>query len=262
MALALAPARTFCFAVSDVPGDDLASIGSGPCVADPTRVQHIMEILKRVDLFGKIAPSFRQYLLDTARGVIPETPKDSHPAFAHVDARVIASNAIALNAAAAAARRHGFDTLVEDEPLVGDAAEAGARVADVLLTMGVHDNGGATHCRLWGGETTVSLRGPAPAGGRCQELALAAAQRLATAGERASSIAILAAGTDGRDGTTNAAGAIIDGATWDAIRAAAHDPAASLRMHESHAALASVNALFSPGLTGTNVMDVVIGLVN
>ena len=260
MALILAPARTYCFAVSDVTGDDLAAIGSGPCVPDPTRVQHVIDLLQSVNLLGKISPSFRQYLRDTVRGVIPETPKASHPAFAHVTARVISNNGTALTAAASAARRMGFVTSVREQALVGDAAIAGEKVVDALLTAREKAERGSTHCMIWGGETTVTFRGPAPRGGRCQELALAASKYLADAGDRATGISLLAAGTDGRDGVTDAAGAIVDAATWSTIRAA-RDPAAALRNHESYDALATANALFSPGLTGTNVMDVTIGLV-
>lgn len=260
MALALAPARTQCFAVSDVPGDDLSSIGSGPCVPDPTRIQQVIDILRGTQLFGKVSSSFRQYLHDASRGVIPETPKASHPAFAHVSARVVSNNSVALNAAAAAARRVGLDTEVRIQPLVGDAANAGATVVESLLAARDRAARGSSHCVIWGGETTVSLGGPAPRGGRCQELALAASKHLADAGERASGIAVLAAGTDGRDGMTDAAGAIVDGTTWNAIREA-RDAAAALRNHESYDALASVEALFTPGPTGTNVMDVTIGLI-
>ena len=261
MARALAPAPTYCFVVSDVPGDDLATIGSGPCVADPTRVDQVIDLLKRSGLFGKISSSMRQYLLDTARGAIPETLKPAHPAFAHVSARVIANNASALNAVATTARRSGFTTTVHEQPIVGDAAAAGTRVAETLLAIHERAEAGSAHCVIWGGETTVTLRGPSPAGGRCQELALAAAQHLAGAGERARGISALAAGTDGRDGATDAAGAVVDASTWTAITNAGRDPAAALRAHESYDALASVNALFKPGMTGTNVMDVVIGLV-
>ena len=261
LALALAPARTYCFAVSDVPGDDLASIGSGPCVPDPTRVQQVIDLLQGVQLFGKISPSYRQYLLDTARGAIPETPKASHPAFAHVSARVVANNTGALSAAAAAARRFGFQTVVHDEPLVGDTAAAAAKVVQSLLAVRTRATPATTYCSIWGGETTVALRGSAAAGGRCQEFALAAAAQLASAGERANGIHLLAGGTDGRDGKTDAAGAVIDASTWRAITEAGRDAPAALRAHESHDALAAVNALFSPGPTGTNVMDVTIGLV-
>lgn len=261
LALALAPARTYCFAVSDVPRDDLATIGSGPCVPDPTRIQQVIELLESVKLFGKISASFRQYLFDIARGAIPETPKPSHPAFAHVSARVIANNATALSGAAAAARRMGFVTTVREDPLAGDAATAGIRLAETLIAARDRAERGSTQCFVWGGETTVALNGPAPAGGRCQELALAASKHLADAGERAAGITLLAAGTDGRDGPTDAAGAVIDESTWAAISATGRDPGAALRAHESHEALGAANALFSPGLSGTNVMDVAIGLI-
>lgn len=261
LTLALAPARSFCFAVSDVPGDDIASIGSGPCVADPTRVQTVLDSLKRVGLFDKLPPSFREYLLDTVRGVTPETPKASHPAFAHVTARVIANNAIALNAAAAAARRSGFETVLHQAPLVGEASTAGERIARDLVALRRSARQGSVHCHIWGGETTVALRGPAPPGGRCQELALAAARELAGAGDDARGIALLAAGTDGRDGPTDAAGAVVDENTWSAIGAAGRDASAALHAHESYDALASAGALFKPGLTGTNVMDITVGLV-
>lgn len=261
LALALAPARSYCLAVSDVPGDDLASIGSGPCVPDPTRVHAVIDSLRRVGLFDRLPSSFHQHLVDTARGVVPETPKASHPAFAHVTARVIANNALALDAAGAAAKRAGFETMVYNAPVVGDAAAAGERLALELLALRASARPGSAHCHIWGGETTVALRGPAPAGGRCQELALAAARHLAAAGEAARGISLLAAGTDGRDGSTDAAGAIVDDTTWHTIAAAGRDPEASLRAHESYDALAAADALFKPGMTGTNVMDVTIGLV-
>jgi hydroxypyruvate reductase len=111
-------------------------------------------------------------------------------------------------------------------------------------------------CFIWGGETTVTL-GPSPGlGGRCQELALAAAHVLAGRGGPA----LLAAGTDGRDGPTDAAGAIVDGSTWAAIAAAGRDPQRDLARHDAYAALNAVGGLLRPGLTGTNVMDIVIGV--
>ena len=260
MALTLAPARTYCFAASDVTGDDLATIGSGPVVPDPTRVQEVIDLLKSVQLLGKISSSFRQFLVDTTRGAVPETPKAAHPAFAHVSAKVVANNTAALRAAATAAQRQGLNPIVRDQPLVGDAAAAGARVVEALLVVRARAERGSTQCCIWGGETTVALRGPAAPGGRCQELALSASKHLADAGEQGEGITLLAAGTDGRDGTTNAAGAVVDATTWRTI-SAGRDAAAALRNHESHDALSAADALFSPGLTGTNVMDVTIGLV-
>jgi glycerate 2-kinase len=101
----------------------------------------------------------------------------------------------------------------------------------------------------------------ASGGGRCQELALAAAQVLQGAGENAAGIALLAAGTDGRDGATDAAGAIVDSSTWADIAAAGRDPGHALASHESYGALQSANAVIPRRVTGTNVNDVVIGLV-
>jgi len=261
LALALAPARTYCFAVSDVPGDDIASIGSGPCVPDPTTVHQAIEILKRAELFSQIPASFRQYLVDSVRGVVPDTPKVSHPAFAHVTPHVIANNAGALRAAAAAARRAGASTTVHERVLVGDAATAGAQIAESLLEVRATAKLGSTVCVLWGGETTVRVPVAGVPGGRCQELALAAAQRLGRAGDTASGITLLAAGTDGRDGNTDAAGAFADSSTWGAIAAAGRDPLADLQDHRAHDALGAAHALFVQGPTGTNVMDVVLGVV-
>jgi glycerate 2-kinase len=169
---------------------------------------------------------------------------------------------VALTAAASSARRAGMTTVVNDAPLTGDAATAGARIA-ALLVEARDKPSHAPRVFLWGGETTVHLNGSsaAPVGGRCQEFALAAAQRLSELGERASGITILAAGTDGRDGVTNAAGAVVDASTWSRIKEKGRDPDAALRQHDAHGALSAVNALFSPGLTGTNVMDVTIALV-
>lgn len=261
LALALAPARTYCFAVSDVPGDDLESIGSGPCVPDTARADDVIDILQRHDLYTRIAPGFRRYLVDTARGVIAETPKPEHPAFAHVTARVIAGNSQALTAAAAAARRAGAVAIVDQATLVGDAATAGVRIADALIAARETAAPNGITCHLWGGETTVRLGSSRSAGGRCQELALSAACHLARAGERAAGITILAAGTDGRDGNTSAAGAFVDATTCSAIAASGRDPQSDLEEHRAHDSLAAVHALFSPGATGTNVMDVVFGLV-
>ena len=261
MALALAPAKTYCFAISDVPGDEIASIGSGPCVPDPTLAREVVGSLERAGLFAKIAPNFRQYLLDAQRGVIPETPKDSHPAFAHVTSAVIGTNATALNAAANAARRLGMNVIVEEPPVVGDAAQAAAKLVERMQLVRQRADAGSVHCCIWGGETTVALRNGAAAGGRCQHLALSAARALAAGSSGTDGISLIVAGTDGRDGTTDAAGAIVDSSTWRSIAATGRDPEALLKSFDSNAALASVDALFRPGMTGTNVMDLMIGIV-
>ncbi|HKW46608.1 MAG TPA: DUF4147 domain-containing protein [Gemmatimonadaceae bacterium] len=276
LALAISPAAAHCLAVSDVPGDDLATIGSGPSVPDPSTADDVIEILEDAKLIDRIPKSFRRYMEDVSRGAEPETPKAGHPAFAHGTARVIANNRGALDAAAERARSLGAAAVyVVDAPLVGEAAPAGEAIARWLLELrakgapptGTH----APRIAIWGGETTVTLRSQStrrstpvnvPPGGRCQELALAAARTLHEAGERAKGIALFAAGTDGRDGTTDAAGALVDSSTWSAIQSAGLDPATALAQHASNGVLAAINALYAPGPTGTNVMDVVIGIID
>jgi hydroxypyruvate reductase len=219
----------------------------------------------------------RDHLTAVARGLMPETPKPAHPAFAHVSTHLIGFNRLAVDAVV----RHAGSLSIPAErgsmSLQGEAAGAGETIARVLLERARQ---GARGCVVWGGETTVTLSdsptvagrvhgtrpgalaaGAPPRGGRCQELALAAARLLAETPDVGARITLLAAGTDGRDGPTDAAGAYADASIWNAILRAGQDPAAALAHHESYAALDVVDALLRCGLTGTNVMDVVIGVV-
>jgi glycerate-2-kinase len=274
LALAVAPAAAHCLAVLDVIGDNIADIGSGPSVPDPSTADDVIEILEDAKLFDRLPKSFRTYVTDVSRGAEPETPKVGHPAFAHGTARVIANNRGALDAAAERARALGAAAVYAvDAPLTGEASQRGVDIARWLVELRAKSGAAnAPRIAIWGGETTVTLRAasqkrgstptPPPPGGRCQELALSAARTLAESGERGQGIAILAAGTDGRDGTTNVAGAFIDAATWTAIQSAGHDPIRALEQHDAHSVLGAVGALFAPGPTGTNVMDVVIGVID
>jgi glycerate-2-kinase len=268
LALALAPAATHCLAMSDVAGDDLGVIGSGPCVPDPTTVRDVLGILEGSSLLSRLPQSYRDYLTGVAQRTIPETPTSAHPAFAHVTARVIGNNRLAVDAAAARARHHGFVVEIVDAPLSGDAARAGEAIAHRLLEVRADRRAvPGTRCIVWGGETTVTLGGApsggrATGGGRCQELALAAARVLQQPRDsHDGGIQLVAAGTDGRDGATDAAGAIVDDTTWEAIAAAGRDPAQALAVHESYGALRAAGALIGRRDTGTNVNDVVIGIV-
>jgi glycerate 2-kinase len=280
LAQALAPARVRVLVVSDVIGDDLASIGSGPCVPDPSTAVQVRRLLEGAGLWQRIPAAARKCLAEVEAGTMTETPKPGDQAFANVTLELIASNRLALEAAAKRAAELGLAPVVAETPLAGEAATAGASVAATLLhncgrysipqpeelrASGGPEVGalrqpelrGSGRCWIWGGETTVTLGSSAGVGGRCQELALAAARALAG---RASSSALLAAGTDGRDGPTDAAGAIVDGSTWGAIAAAGRDPERDLAGHNAYPALDAAGALLRPGLTGTNVMDVVMGV--
>lgn len=263
LALALAPAATHCLAMSDVANDDLSVIGSGPCVPDTTTVKDVTAILERANLLARIPATYRDYLNGVSRGTTPETPTVAHPAFAHVTARVIGNTQLAIDGAAASAQSHALSTDVVSARLSGESARAGEAIARELIAL--RARGASGHCMIWGGETTVTLAGNSSGrpsgGGRCQELALAAARVLHEAGDSAAGITLIAAGTDGRDGATDAAGAIVDSATWTDIASAGRDPAQALATHESHGALLSAHALVPRRETGTNVNDVVIGVV-
>ncbi len=262
LAQGLAPARVRVLVVSDVIGDDFASIGSGPCVPDSSTAVEVRELLEDARLWDRIPAAGRHLLAEAEAGRMPETPKPGDQVFANVTIELVASNRLALEAAGKRAAELGLAPVVAETPLAGEASAAGASIAATLL-----DNCGRNNipqpepfhgrCCIWGGETTVTLGSSAGLGGRCQELALAAARVL---GGGPSGSVLLAAGTDGRDGPTDAAGAIVDGTTWAAIAAAGRDPQGDLEGHNAYRALDAAGALLRPGLTGTNVMDVVIGV--
>ena len=269
LAVALAPARTHALLISDVESDEPADIASGPCTPDPNSAVDVIAILERTGLHARIAAPMREYLAAVARRALPETPRATHPAFAHVTTRIIGSNRLSTEAAARRATELSLGVQNHGSTLRGDAADAGASIAEALLERARH---GWRGCAIWGGETTVQLGAPAPGahdgsasgaplGGRCQELALSAARVLAEGGDAAKRVTLLAAGTDGRDGPTDAAGAFADATVWQAIGATGRSPDAALARHESYAALDAVGALHRRGHTGTNVRDVVIAVL-
>ncbi|MEW6444835.1 MAG: DUF4147 domain-containing protein [Pseudomonadota bacterium] len=225
--------RAVVLMMSDVPGDDPASIGSGP-----------LSLCTELPLPDEL-PDWMRDLLDAA----PPMPAANDTRWASVETRILASNATALDGAVRAAFCLGLPIHRHDFLLRGDAAEAGVWLVRQLVDAapGVH---------LWGGETTVNLPEQPGRGGRNQHLALSAALQLA--GQ--AGITLLAAGTDGTDGPTDDAGACVDGATAAAIRAAGIAPEDALRRADSGTALAVVDALVRTGPTGTNVMDVVLAL--
>jgi glycerate 2-kinase len=261
LARALAPARTRVFIVSDVVGDDLSSIGSGPCVPDPTSASEVRTLLEDSNLWSRIPESARRLLRSVESGRLPETAKPDDPIFQRVTSEIIASNRHALEAAARRAEELGLEALLFDQLIQGEAAITGRGLARRLLehcTSDVSADRSKSICLIWGGETTVTFGDQPPGlGGRCQELALAAAAVLR---DSSNPVAFLAAGTDGRDGPTDAAGAVVHNHTWPAIAQAGRDPTRDLTSHNAYYALDSVGALLRTGLTGTNVMDVMLGI--
>jgi glycerate-2-kinase len=252
LAAALHPRLVTVLCLSDVIGDDPGTIGSGPCAPDPRWAREVLNLTESLTLPRDLPPSTRRLLERQASGDLPDTPKPEDACFRNLTTHVVASNRLAILGVVERAEALGLPVLAGASDLAGEAREAGIRLGAFLRA-----GGGGANCFIWGGETTVSLgRGTTSPGGRCQELALAAASEL----EGVPGVALLAAGTDGRDGPTDAAGAMVDGSTWSRIAAAGRDPAADLAAHESYAALDGVGALLRTGPTGTNVMDVVIGV--
>jgi hydroxypyruvate reductase len=247
-ALTAGAAACWTLVLSDVVGDDLGTIASGPTVADPTTYADALAVLARYGVTP--SPAVDAQLRRGAAGAVVETPKPGDPVFARVRTQIVGRNADAVAAAAGAARARGYAVTVAGESLAGDAAPAGERVAGRLRAL----PGTGAVGLVAGGETTVRAE-PGGVGGRCQHLAVAAA--LVLDGARA---VVLAAGTDGVDGPTGAAGGCVDGETIERARAAGVDARVALETTDSHRFLAATGDLVVTGPTGTNVADVVVAL--
>jgi hydroxypyruvate reductase/glycerate 2-kinase len=243
--------------ISDVVGDPLDVIASGPTAPDPTTFADALIVLERYRLLDKVPPSVVKVLHDGAAGTIPETPKELPPT---VNCRVIGSNAKAIEAAALHAVGLGYRVLSFGPFVEGESREVAVAVAGVIRSIRFRDEPlRPPVCVLIGGETTVALGDGSGKGGRNQEFVLAAAAKLGV-GRRAG-VCVLSGGTDGEDGPTDAAGAV---ATVETLRRAADlglDPRAFLDRHDSYHFFSPVGGLIRTGLTDTNVMDVRVILV-
>ncbi len=253
LALALQGARVLPILLADVPNEDPAMIGSGPVSPDHLAAQHVERVLREAGIAVRIPLSVASTLGAMRAGLLPETPKPGHAAFARVEEPYVVGNAAALDAVAEAAMGAGLGpVLLSHTPLQGDATAAGRVVAHALARAPK----GA--CLAWGGETTVRLPADHGLGGRCQQLALSAAEVLEELGLH--DAWVLAAGTDGRDGPAPASGALVDASTWRRSATAHGEPRRSLRRCDAHAALDAAGALLPPRETGTNVMDIVVAV--
>lgn len=253
LAEALHGAQVIPILLADVPNEDPALIGSGPVSPDPLEARQVEQILREAALAVRIPLSVAATLGAMRAGLLPETPKPGHAAFARVEEPFVVGNQSALDAIAAEATARGCaPVLLSLTPLQGDATAAGRVIAHALARA---PKGALL---AWGGETTVRLPTDHGLGGRCQQLALAAAEVLHDL--RLADGWILAAGTDGQDGPARAAGAVVDGGTWRESAAAGGDPSRSLRRCDAFAALHAVGATLPARETGTNVMDIVVAV--
>jgi hydroxypyruvate reductase len=259
LARAAAPARVVALVLSDVIGDDVSIIASGPTAADPTTYAEALAVLRRRGVLESAPAPVRQRLEAGARGEIPETPKPGEALFRRVTTRVVGSNRLSVEAAARAARSEGFRTLVLSASLEGEAREASRVLVSILRECAEAGRPLAPPaCLLAGGETTVTVRGSGH-GGRNQELVVAASDALASL-PRHAVVASLA--TDGIDGRSEAAGGVADGRTTERARALGLAPAAAfLAESDSRGFLAPLGDLILTGPTGTNVMDLTLLLL-
>ena len=244
------PAPILTLVVSDVPGDDLSSAGSGPTVGDPTTFADAISVLERRRLASSF-PRVLVFLAAGARGEIPESPKPADPRLAHVSAHLLGCSGDALRAAAVVAQQAGFRTCELTRTLRGEARSVGTALAALAGTIAP----GEATALLLAGETTVTVRGGGR-GGRNLELALAAACALADVPERC----LLAAGTDGVDGMSPAAGAVVDGDTLARGAARGRDAASALGRNDAWGFFEGLPDAIVTGPTGTNVADVVFVL--
>ncbi|MEN9509773.1 MAG: hypothetical protein RLZZ621_2336, partial [Gemmatimonadota bacterium] len=291
--------RIATFAISDVIGDDPAVIGSGPCSADTLDDAALLALIDAHDLRPRLERAVATVLGLEGSGKAIAVPAATDAAFARVQYTLIASNRDALAAMATNAEARGLQVLVDETPLAAEAATIGDALARRALELARTVPAGVPLVVLCGGEPVVHLRdtiaramhegdeddarlaeyGDAGAllqglassadeplrGGRMQVLALSAALTLEAAAARghshASRIVVLAAGTDGRDGPTDEAGAIVDAAVPALARRARRTPEKDLLTGHSWFSLDGAGALLRTGLTGTNAMDVVAILI-
>lgn len=253
LAEAAFPAEVGSLVVSDVVGDDISVIASGPTAPDPTTYEDAVQILYENNLWHAVPTPVRSYLSEGARGHHPETPGPEAECFDRTKNTLLGTNRTALAAAREAAEARDYEVRVVSTDVGGEARSVGADHADAMRP----NNSSSPTCWLWGGEPTVTVRGDGK-GGRNQEVALGGALALEDAENPA---VLLSGGTDGIDGPTDAAGAWATPKTAEVARTAGYDPEAHLTENNSYPLFDAIGQLIRTGPTHTNVMDVHIGLV-
>ncbi|MCW3467956.1 glycerate kinase type-2 family protein [Chitinophaga nivalis] len=252
LAQALLPATVCTLILSDVVGDDLSVIGSGPTVPDPTTFADTLAILRKYHLTEKIPPALLQHIENGVAGKIADTPKPGSTGFGHVHNYLTGTNRIALEAAAGKAQELGY----HPQLLAADTTGEVHTTAQYLVQQALQYPGPLPACLLMGGETTVTVTGSGK-GGRNQQLALAAGIALADHPH----ITLLSGGTDGTDGPTDAAGAIVHAQTIKNALKLQLDPNSFLHSNDAWHFFSKAGGLLVTGPTQTNVMDLMIVLI-
>jgi hydroxypyruvate reductase len=247
-----APATLIALLLSDVIGDPLDVIGSGPAAPDASTFHTAWSVFEKYGLIGQLPSSVHARLQAGLRGEIPDTPKPGDPCFARTANLIIGSNRLAVDAAARHARSLGYRPLVLSTTIEGETRDIASMHVEIARECRASGRPARPPvCLISGGETTVTLRGNGK-GGRNMEFVLAAAPRIA--GWPAT--VVLSAGTDGTDGPTDAAGAFADGRTLARAATLSLDPAAALAANDSYPFFAALHDLLITRPTGTNVMDI------
>jgi glycerate-2-kinase len=251
------PATILNLILSDVVGDPLDFIASGPTVPDSTTFSDAVRVLQKYHLWGRAPSSVRQVLTDGEKGLIPETPKAGDEAFKKTHNVIVGNNRSASLAACECLRKTGLNTLLLTASLEGEAREAGIILATIAHEVSVSENPARKPAGIVaGGETTVTVIGKG-LGGRNQEISLAASPKLN--GLDGAVIASLT--TDGVDGPTDAAGAIADGKTLARAAESGLTPERFLLENDSYHFFEELGDLMFTGPTGTNVNDVSVIIV-
>ena len=257
LAEAAFPGTLIALLLSDVTGDDLDVIASGPTVPDGSTFKDCMEIVDKYDLGEKLPPSVIAYLKSGVQGREPETPKPGDRVFDRTFALVIGSCALSVFSAKQKAVELGYNAIILSSCVEGetrDVAKVHTAIAKEVLKSG--NPVSTPGCVISGGETTVTIRGDG-LGGRNMEFVLAAAIEIDGLG----GVTLLSGGTDGTDGPTDSAGAIADGTTVQAARGMGYDATRYLRNNDSYHFFEATGDLLMTGPTMTNVMDLRIFLV-
>lgn len=247
------PARLISLILSDVPGDSIESIASGPTCPDTSTFLDAIEIIERHKIKDKIPENVKDYLLRGVNGLVPESPKTGDRIFARVSNYLIGTNRTALDEAANESRRIGLNAMLIEDMLTGDVEKAGDLIINEALQIKRDSSVRKPAVFLFGGETTLKVAGTG-FGGRNQHLALYCALRL----KDISGITVLAAGTDGSDGPTDAAGAVVDSYTIKKAFKLNIDPDKYLARFDSYNFFKQVGGHIVTGPTMTNVMDIIV----
>jgi len=257
LAQAASPATMIALILSDVVGDDLDVIASGPAVPDPTTFRECWAIIEHHAIQDQLPANVLDHLKAGVAGSIPETPKENTHDWSRIFNFVVANNFQAIQAAAKAARNKGYLPLILSSCIQGETREvAGVHGAIAREVAASGHPIPAPACILSGGETTVTLKGNGK-GGRNQEFALAAAQLIAGSVP----MVLLSGGTDGTDGPTDAAGAVIDHTTARRAEELGLDLESHLRNNDAYPFFQQLGDLLITGATRTNVMDVRVMLI-